>query len=81
MKIKSCKCFADKTKTLAANNANTTSTHSASVAVMAPSVAGGQGAPTSPIKKVKENTLLVIFYFFFLCRCIFFDSSVSSRFG
>ncbi|XP_014104425.1 PREDICTED: protein phosphatase 1 regulatory subunit 12A isoform X6 [Pseudopodoces humilis] len=42
---------ADKTKTLAANNANTTSTQSASVAVMAPSVAGGQGAPTSPVKK------------------------------
>uniref|UniRef100_U3K7D7 Protein phosphatase 1 regulatory subunit n=1 Tax=Ficedula albicollis TaxID=59894 RepID=U3K7D7_FICAL len=41
----------DKTKTLAANNANTTSTQSASVAVMAPSVAGGQGAPTSPVKK------------------------------
>ncbi|XP_041321453.1 protein phosphatase 1 regulatory subunit 12A isoform X7 [Pyrgilauda ruficollis] len=41
----------DKTKTLAANNANTTSTQSASVPVMAPSVAGGQGAPTSPVKK------------------------------
>uniref|UniRef100_A0A674HT93 Protein phosphatase 1 regulatory subunit n=1 Tax=Taeniopygia guttata TaxID=59729 RepID=A0A674HT93_TAEGU len=41
----------DKTKTLAANNANTASTQSASVAVMAPSVAGGQGAPTSPVKK------------------------------
>uniref|UniRef100_A0A663EW61 Protein phosphatase 1 regulatory subunit n=1 Tax=Aquila chrysaetos chrysaetos TaxID=223781 RepID=A0A663EW61_AQUCH len=43
----------DKTKTLAAvtNNANTTSTQSASVAVTAPSVAGGQGAPTSPVKK------------------------------
>ncbi|RMC09890.1 hypothetical protein DUI87_12677 [Hirundo rustica rustica] len=41
----------DKIKTLAANNANTTSTQSASVAVMAPSVAGGQGAPTSPVKK------------------------------
>ncbi|XP_038011315.1 protein phosphatase 1 regulatory subunit 12A isoform X2 [Motacilla alba alba] len=39
----------DKTKTSAANNANTTSTQSASVA--APSVAGGQGAPTSPVKK------------------------------
>ncbi|XP_076189685.1 protein phosphatase 1 regulatory subunit 12A isoform X5 [Aptenodytes patagonicus] len=43
----------DKTKTLAAvtNNANTTSTQSASVAMTAPSVAGGQGAPTSPVKK------------------------------
>ncbi|XP_065487626.1 protein phosphatase 1 regulatory subunit 12A isoform X8 [Caloenas nicobarica] len=43
----------DKTKTLAGvtNNANTTSTQSASVAVTAPSVAGGQGAPTSPVKK------------------------------
>ncbi|XP_030307377.1 protein phosphatase 1 regulatory subunit 12A isoform X4 [Calypte anna] len=43
----------DKTKTLAAvtNNGNTTSTQSASVAVTAPSVAGGQGAPTSPVKK------------------------------
>uniref|UniRef100_A0A8C3JWW5 Protein phosphatase 1 regulatory subunit n=1 Tax=Calidris pygmaea TaxID=425635 RepID=A0A8C3JWW5_9CHAR len=43
----------DKTKTLAAvtHNANTTSTQSASVAVTAPSVAGGQGAPTSPVKK------------------------------
>ncbi|XP_074726759.1 protein phosphatase 1 regulatory subunit 12A isoform X5 [Strix uralensis] len=43
----------DKTKTLAAvtNNANTTSTQSASVAVTVPSVAGGQGAPTSPVKK------------------------------
>ncbi|KAM6095714.1 protein phosphatase 1 regulatory subunit 12A isoform 6-T7 [Chlamydotis macqueenii] len=42
----------DKTKTLAAvtNNANTTSTQSA-VGVTAPSVAGGQGAPTSPVKK------------------------------
>lgn len=56
--IKCCKCFADKTKILAANSANTTSTQSASVAVTAPSVAGGQGAPTSPVKKVKENTLL-----------------------
>ncbi|XP_051466002.1 protein phosphatase 1 regulatory subunit 12A isoform X2 [Apus apus] len=43
----------DKTKTLSSvtNNANTTSTQSASVAVTAPSVAGGQGAPTSPVKK------------------------------
>ncbi|KAM6425729.1 protein phosphatase 1 regulatory subunit 12A isoform 5-T5 [Rhynochetos jubatus] len=43
----------DKTKTLSAvtNNANNTSTQSASVAVTAPSVAGGQGAPTSPVKK------------------------------
>ncbi|XP_074758914.1 protein phosphatase 1 regulatory subunit 12A isoform X4 [Athene noctua] len=43
----------DKTKTLAAvtNNANITSTQSASVAVTVPSVAGGQGAPTSPVKK------------------------------
>ncbi|XP_074683249.1 protein phosphatase 1 regulatory subunit 12A isoform X1 [Strix aluco] len=43
----------DKTKTLAAvtNNANTTSTQSASVAVTVPSVAGSQGAPTSPVKK------------------------------
>ncbi|NWR40900.1 MYPT1 phosphatase, partial [Regulus satrapa] len=46
----------DKTKTLAANNANTTSTQSASVAVMAPSVAGGQGAPTSPVKKFPTST-------------------------
>ncbi|XP_069714055.1 protein phosphatase 1 regulatory subunit 12A isoform X10 [Phaenicophaeus curvirostris] len=47
----------DKTKTLAAvtNNANTTSTQSASVAVTAPSVAGGQGAPTSPVKKEKDG--------------------------
>jgi len=54
-KLKSSKYFADKTKTLAgvSNNANTTSTQSASVAVTAPSVAGGQGAPTSPVKKVK----------------------------
>ncbi|XP_015712763.1 protein phosphatase 1 regulatory subunit 12A isoform X9 [Coturnix japonica] len=37
----------DKTKTLA--NANTTSTQSASMT--APSVAGGQGTPTSPLKK------------------------------
>lgn len=57
-RLKSCKYFADKTKTLAANNANTTSTQSASVAVMASSVAGGQGAPASPVKKVKENTFL-----------------------
>lgn len=59
-RLKSCilKYFADKTKTLAANNANTTSAQSASVAVTAPSVAGGQGAPTSPVKKVKENTFL-----------------------
>lgn len=57
-KLKTCKYFADKTKTLAANNANTASTQSSSVAVMAPSVAGGQGAPTSPVKKVKENTFL-----------------------
>uniref|UniRef100_A0A8C3B2M6 Protein phosphatase 1 regulatory subunit n=1 Tax=Cairina moschata TaxID=8855 RepID=A0A8C3B2M6_CAIMO len=43
----------DKTKTLAGvtNNANTTSTQASSVAVTAPSVAGGQGTPTSPIKK------------------------------
>ncbi|KAJ7424375.1 protein phosphatase 1 regulatory subunit 12A [Pitangus sulphuratus] len=41
----------DKTKMLAANSANTTSTQSASVAVTAPSVAGGQGPPTSPVKK------------------------------
>ncbi|NXH29217.1 MYPT1 phosphatase, partial [Myiagra hebetior] len=46
----------DKTKTLAANNANTTSTQSASVAVTAPSVAGGQGAPTSPVKKFPTST-------------------------
>ncbi|CAN8211164.1 unnamed protein product [Coccothraustes coccothraustes] len=49
----------DKTKTLAANNANTTSTQSASVAVMAPSVAGGQGAPTSPVKKFPTSTAKV----------------------
>ncbi|XP_032913477.1 protein phosphatase 1 regulatory subunit 12A isoform X1 [Catharus ustulatus] len=49
----------DKTKTLAANNANTTSTQSASVAVMAPSVAGGQGAPTSPVKKFPTSTTKV----------------------
>ncbi|XP_077639666.1 protein phosphatase 1 regulatory subunit 12A isoform X4 [Lonchura striata] len=49
----------DKTKTLAANNANTTSTQSASVAVMAPSVAGGQGAPTSPVKKFPASTTKV----------------------
>uniref|UniRef100_A0A6G1RGN4 Protein phosphatase 1 regulatory subunit n=1 Tax=Hypotaenidia okinawae TaxID=2861861 RepID=A0A6G1RGN4_9GRUI len=48
----------DKTKTLAAvtNNANTTSTQSASVAVTAPSVAGGQGAPASPVKKFPTST-------------------------
>ncbi|KAM4783779.1 protein phosphatase 1 regulatory subunit 12A isoform 1-T1 [Cyanocitta cristata] len=46
----------DKTKTLAANNANTTSTQSASVAVTTPSVAGGQGAPTSPVKKFPTST-------------------------
>nr|XP_054486903.1 protein phosphatase 1 regulatory subunit 12A isoform X4 [Agelaius phoeniceus] len=50
---------ADKTKTLAANNANTTSTQSASVAVTAPSVAGGQGAPTSPVKKFPTSTTKV----------------------
>ncbi|XP_041321452.1 protein phosphatase 1 regulatory subunit 12A isoform X6 [Pyrgilauda ruficollis] len=49
----------DKTKTLAANNANTTSTQSASVPVMAPSVAGGQGAPTSPVKKFPTSTTKV----------------------
>ncbi|XP_059702845.1 protein phosphatase 1 regulatory subunit 12A isoform X4 [Haemorhous mexicanus] len=49
----------DKTKTLAANNANTTSTQSASVAVMAASVAGGQGAPTSPVKKFPTSTTKV----------------------
>ncbi|XP_058718591.1 protein phosphatase 1 regulatory subunit 12A-like isoform X4 [Poecile atricapillus] len=49
----------DKTKTLAANNANTTSTQSTSVAVMAPSVAGGQGAPTSPVKKFPTSTTKV----------------------
>ncbi|NXK63379.1 MYPT1 phosphatase, partial [Sylvietta virens] len=49
----------DKTKTLAANNANTTSTQSAPVAVMAPSVAGGQGAPTSPVKKFPTSTTKV----------------------
>ncbi|XP_018765685.1 protein phosphatase 1 regulatory subunit 12A isoform X5 [Serinus canaria] len=48
----------DKTKTLAANNANTTSTQSAS-AVMAASVAGGQGAPTSPVKKFPTSTTKV----------------------
>ncbi|XP_077034909.1 protein phosphatase 1 regulatory subunit 12A isoform X3 [Agelaius phoeniceus] len=50
---------ADKTKTLAANNANTTSTQSASVAVTAPSVAGGQGAPASPVKKFPTSTTKV----------------------
>ncbi|NWS73888.1 MYPT1 phosphatase, partial [Crotophaga sulcirostris] len=51
----------DKTKTLAAvtNNANTTTTQSASVAVTAPSVAGGQGAPTSPVKKFPTSTTKV----------------------
>ncbi|KAM7128158.1 protein phosphatase 1 regulatory subunit 12A isoform 1-T1 [Ciconia maguari] len=51
----------DKTKTLSAvtNNANTTSTQSASVAVTAPSVAGGPGAPTSPIKKFPTSTTKV----------------------
>ncbi|NWY23494.1 MYPT1 phosphatase, partial [Pheucticus melanocephalus] len=49
----------DKTKTLAANNANTTSTQSASVAVTASSVAGGQGAPTSPVKKFPTSTAKV----------------------
>ncbi|NWW97664.1 MYPT1 phosphatase, partial [Caloenas nicobarica] len=51
----------DKTKTLAGvtNNANTTSTQSASVAVTAPSVAGGQGAPTSPVKKFPTSTTKV----------------------
>ncbi|NXL99397.1 MYPT1 phosphatase, partial [Tyrannus savana] len=46
----------DKTKTLAANSANTTSTQSGSVAVTAPSVAGGQGPPTSPVKKFPTST-------------------------
>ncbi|NXN86271.1 MYPT1 phosphatase, partial [Bombycilla garrulus] len=49
----------DKTKTLSANNANTTSSQSASVAVMASSVAGGQGAPTSPVKKFPTTTTKV----------------------
>ncbi|XP_051651671.1 protein phosphatase 1 regulatory subunit 12A isoform X2 [Manacus candei] len=49
----------DKTKTLSANNANTTSTQSASVAVTAPSVAGGQGPPTSPVKKFPTSTTKV----------------------
>ncbi|NXH96328.1 MYPT1 phosphatase, partial [Pachycephala philippinensis] len=49
----------DKTKTLAANNANTASTQSASVAVTAPSVAGGQGAPPSPVKKFPTSTTKV----------------------
>ncbi|XP_009877003.1 PREDICTED: protein phosphatase 1 regulatory subunit 12A isoform X1 [Apaloderma vittatum] len=51
----------DKTKTVTAvtNNANTTSTQSASVAVTAPSVAGGQGAPTSPVKKFPTSTTKV----------------------
>ncbi|XP_074683253.1 protein phosphatase 1 regulatory subunit 12A isoform X4 [Strix aluco] len=51
----------DKTKTLAAvtNNANTTSTQSASVAVTVPSVAGSQGAPTSPVKKFPTSTTKV----------------------
>ncbi|XP_021240922.1 protein phosphatase 1 regulatory subunit 12A isoform X3 [Numida meleagris] len=45
----------DKTKTLA--NANTTSTQSASMT--APSVAGGQGTPTSPVKKFPTSTTKV----------------------
>ncbi|NWU74451.1 MYPT1 phosphatase, partial [Onychorhynchus coronatus] len=49
----------DKTKMLATNNANTTSTQSASVAVTAPSVAGGQGPPTSPVKKFPTSTTKV----------------------
>ncbi|NXK30229.1 MYPT1 phosphatase, partial [Piprites chloris] len=49
----------DKTKMLGANNANTTSTQSASVAVTAPSVAGGQGPPTSPVKKFPTSTTKV----------------------
>ncbi|KFU85431.1 Protein phosphatase 1 regulatory subunit 12A, partial [Chaetura pelagica] len=51
----------DKTKTLSSvtNNANTTSTQSASVAVTAPSVASGQGAPTSPVKKFPTSTTKV----------------------
>ncbi|XP_017659884.1 PREDICTED: protein phosphatase 1 regulatory subunit 12A isoform X1 [Lepidothrix coronata] len=49
----------DKAKTLSANNANTTSTQSASVAVTAPSVAGGQGPPTSPVKKFPTSTTKV----------------------
>ncbi|NWR29315.1 MYPT1 phosphatase, partial [Tachuris rubrigastra] len=49
----------DKTKMLAANNANTTNTQSASVAVTAPSVAGGQGPPTSPVKKFPTSTAKV----------------------
>ncbi|NXJ76862.1 MYPT1 phosphatase, partial [Trogon melanurus] len=51
----------DKTKTVTAvtNNANTTSTQSASVAVTAPTVAGGQGAPTSPVKKFPTSTTKV----------------------
>ncbi|NXU56287.1 MYPT1 phosphatase, partial [Turnix velox] len=51
----------DKTKMLAAvtNNANTASTQSASVAVTAPSVAGSQGAPPSPVKKLPTSTTKV----------------------
>ncbi|XP_063998035.1 protein phosphatase 1 regulatory subunit 12A isoform X1 [Pogoniulus pusillus] len=51
----------DKTKGLAAvtNNSNTTSTQSASVAVTAPSVAVGQGAPPSPVKKFPTSTTKV----------------------
>ncbi|NWU95132.1 MYPT1 phosphatase, partial [Upupa epops] len=51
----------DKTKSLATvtNNSNTTSTQSASIAVTAPSVAGGQGAPTSPVKKFPTSTTKV----------------------
>ncbi|XP_009082066.1 PREDICTED: protein phosphatase 1 regulatory subunit 12A isoform X1 [Acanthisitta chloris] len=49
----------DKTKTLAANNSNTTSTPSSLVAVTAPSVAGGKGAPTSPVKKLPTSTTRV----------------------
>ncbi|XP_015133610.1 protein phosphatase 1 regulatory subunit 12A isoform X2 [Gallus gallus] len=45
----------DKAKTLA--NANTTSTQSASMT--APSVAGGQGTPTSPLKKFPTSTTKV----------------------
>ncbi|KFW69561.1 Protein phosphatase 1 regulatory subunit 12A, partial [Pygoscelis adeliae] len=46
-------------ETAVTNNANTTSTQSASVAMTAPSVAGGQGAPTSPVKKFPTSTTKV----------------------
>ncbi|XP_010222076.1 PREDICTED: protein phosphatase 1 regulatory subunit 12A isoform X3 [Tinamus guttatus] len=51
----------DKTKPLASvtNNANTSSAQSASVAVTAPSVTGGQGPPSSPVKKFPTSSTKV----------------------